>query len=400
MISFQHVGSIFSCGGALPSSQVPLQSIMCSSAGRASFPSAPVFDVHVNSTMLRSRYASWRRGSRRRRSSLVACCALRPAVRAQEFAAFTEENFEAFLLNAQSSICEEAAAADGSGKVFVFDKWQRGEDAANGYGITRVMEGGDLLEKAAVNVSIVRGHLSESRAKSMSGRGQAVEVGARYFAGALSLVFHPCNPFVPTFRSDIRYFKVDGGHGWFGGGADLTPCYLFEDDVREFHTFYKEVCDKYESGFYDKCKMACDAYFYIPARKEHRGTGGIFFDDLETFSDYEVNGLCKPQRDDVFSFVRELAEGFMPSYLPIAKRRHVMDYGERERQWQLLRRGRYLEFNLLYDRGVKFGLDGGRIESIMVSAPPLVAWKYNVVPEAGTDENKLLQVLQEPQTWT
>ncbi|KAH9539699.1 hypothetical protein CY35_15G070900 [Sphagnum magellanicum] len=343
MISFQHVGSIFSFGGALPSSQVPLQSVMCSSAVRASFPLTPVFDVHVNSTMLRFRYASWRRGSRRRRSSLVACCALRPAVRAQEFAAFTEENFEAFLLNAQSSICEEAAAADGSGKVFVFDKWQRGEDAANGYGITRVMEGGDLLEKAAVNVSIVRGHLSESRA------------------------------------------KVDGGHGWFGGGADLTPCYLFEDDVQEFHTFYKEVCDKYESGFYDKCKMACDAYFYIPARKEHRGTGGIFFDDLETFSDYvsnhtkEVGGLCKPQRDDVFSFVRELAEGFMPSYLPIAKRRHVLDYGERERQWQLLRRGRYLEFNLLYDRGVKFGLDGGRIESIMVSGASNLDLKYGLV---------------------
>jgi hypothetical protein len=208
MISFQHVRSTFSSGGALPSSQVPQQSVMCSSAVRANFPLAPVLDVHVNSTMLLSRYASWRRGSRRRRSSLVACCALRPAVRAQEFAAFTEENFEAFLLNAQSSICEEAAAADGSGKVFVFDKWQRGEDAANGYGITRVMEGGDLLEKAAVNVSIVRGHLSESRAKSMSGRGQAVEAGAHYFAGALSLVFHPCNPFVPTFRSDIRYFKV------------------------------------------------------------------------------------------------------------------------------------------------------------------------------------------------
>lgn len=132
MISFQHVGSIFSSGGALPSSQVPLQSVMCSSAVRASFPLAPVFDVHVNSTMPRSRYASWRSGSRRRRSSLVACCALRPAVRAQEFAAFTEENLEAFLLNAQFSICEEAAAADGSGKVFVFDKWQRGEDAANG----------------------------------------------------------------------------------------------------------------------------------------------------------------------------------------------------------------------------------------------------------------------------
>ncbi|KAG0603043.1 hypothetical protein M758_10G061500 [Ceratodon purpureus] len=315
-------------------------------------------------------------------------------------AAFTQEGFEAFLVNLQSSICDEAAAADGSGKVFGLDKWQRGEDASNGYGITRVLEGGDLLEKAAANVSIVRGHLSEARAKAMSARGRGVDAGASYFAGALSLVFHPCSPYVPTFRSDIRYFAVEGSPGWFGGGADLTPCYLFEEDARRFHTFYKSICDKYSSNLYEQSKAACDAYFYIPARKEHRGTGGIFFDDLESFQKSGDHIEKEPDTDAVFSFVKDVAEGFMPSYLPIANLRRTLAYGEAERQWQLLRRGRYLEFNLLYDRGVKFGLDGGRIESIMVSAPPLVAWKYDIVPEAGSREAELLKILQKPRSWT
>ncbi|KAL3689130.1 hypothetical protein R1sor_015439 [Riccia sorocarpa] len=343
---------------------------------------------------------------------------------------FTKERFEAFLLRMQESICTTAAEADGSGKAFCEDRWQRSEDPSSGYGITRVLEGGNLLEKAAANVSIVRGQLSEARAKAgvindsylfalfcstfsqsenvlggvctkqaMTGRGRAVESGTNYFAGALSLVFHTRHPFVPTFRSDIRYFEVEGGGGWFGGGADLTPSYLFEEDAKFFHGYYKAVCDRYDPVLYEQSKAACDAYFYIPARREHRGIGGIFFDDLENFQQQEDSGL-EACRSMVFSFVKDVAEGFMPSFLPIAERRRCMAYGEREREWQLLRRGRYLEFNLLYDRGVKFGLDGGRFESIMVSAPPLIAWRYNVVPELNSLEAELLEVLKTPRHWT
>ncbi|KAI5082927.1 hypothetical protein GOP47_0002670 [Adiantum capillus-veneris] len=316
---------------------------------------------------------------------------------------FSQLNFEKFLLSTQESICEQLAAEDGSGKQFCCDKWQRGEDSSLGYGITRVLECGSLMEKAAANVSIIHGHLSEGRAKAMSARGRNVEVGSEYFAGALSIVFHPCNPHVPTFRSDVRYFEV-GNFGWFGGGADLTPNYLDVDETHHFHGFLKELCDQFDPSLYHQAKVACDSYFYIPARKEHRGIGGIFFDDLEFFNKGIVDrpsekNAAESDRGQVFEFIRKLAEGFLPSYLPTVKRKRDVPYGDKERQWQLLRRGRYLEFNLLYDRGVKFGLDGGRIESIMVSAPPLIAWKYNVTPEAGTAEAEMMEVLKSPRMW-
>lgn len=322
---------------------------------------------------------------------------------------FSQSNFEKFLLKTQDSICQQLAIVDGSGKQFCFDEWQRGDDPSLGYGITRVLENGNLLEKAAANVSIIHGCLSEARAKAMSARGRNVEVGSEYFAGALSTVFHPCNPHVPTFRSDVRYFEV-GDFGWFGGGADLTPNYLDADDARYFHSFLRQLCDLFDPNFYQHSKAACDSYFYLPARKEHRGIGGIFFDDLEAFNardgtdhlpDVEVTReSIKANRAQVFEFVRKLAEGFLPSYLPIVDSKRGLSYGDRERQWQLLRRGRYLEFNLLYDRGVRFGLDGGRIESIMVSAPPLIAWKYNVIPEIGSPEAQMMEVLQCPKVWT
>eukprot|EP00246_Nothoceros_aenigmaticus_P009046 TRINITY_DN24331_c0_g1_i1.p1 TRINITY_DN24331_c0_g1~~TRINITY_DN24331_c0_g1_i1.p1 ORF type:complete len:243 (+),score=34.38 TRINITY_DN24331_c0_g1_i1:345-1073(+) len=237
----------------------------------------------------------------------------------------------------------------------------------------------------------------------MSARGRPTNAGSPYFAGAISLVFHPLNPYVPTFRSDVRYFQIEEQVGWFGGGADLTPCYLIEEDARNFHTFYKQICDKYDPRLYDRCKAACDSYFFLPARKEHRGIGGIFFDDLQMLERHiNPSGKACSQEDleQVYSFVQEVAIGFMPSFLPTAQKRNAIAHGERERTWQLLRRGRYLEFNLLYDRGVKFGLDGGRIESIMVSAPPLVAWKYNFQPEPASPEALLLEVLRVPRPWT
>lgn len=298
--------------------------------------------------------------------------------------------FETFLLDTQQKILADAERLDGSGQRFVTDRWERPGDNA-GYGITCVLEGGDLLEKAAANISIVRGTLSAARAQAMSSRGRSQidpAGGQPYSAAALSLVFHSAHPLVPTLRADVRLFQV-AGCNWFGGGCDLTPSYLFEEDAVEFHSYWKNVCDNYNPDIYAEHKAWCDRYFYIPARKEHRGIGGLFFDDLDAAElDYDVQG-----------YVKDVALGILPSWEAIAQRRRAMPYTEAQRNWQLLRRGRYLEFNLLYDRGVKFGLDGGRVESIMVSAPPLIAWKYNVVPEAGSEEEKLVQVLQKPRDW-
>ena len=274
--------------------------------------------------------------------------------------------FADYVIDLQARICAAAEEADGKGK-FIYDRWERGE--GKGFGITRVLEGGNLWEKAACSVSIVRGELSEDRAAAMSSRGRAAEAGQAYAAAACSLVFHSASPMVPTFRADVRHFQIEGQDGWYGGGADLTPYYLYDEDAEAFHAFYKEVCDKHDPTAYGRFKQWCDDYFFIPARQEHRGVGGIFFDDL---IELHAGG-------DPLPLVKEVGEGFMPSYLPIAEKRRDLPFSEAQRQWQLVRRGRYLEFNLLYDRGVRFGLDGqGRTESVMVSAPPLIAWKYDV----------------------
>eukprot|EP00240_Pyramimonas_obovata_P003735 CAMPEP_0118924580 /NCGR_PEP_ID=MMETSP1169-20130426/2652_1 /TAXON_ID=36882 /ORGANISM="Pyramimonas obovata, Strain CCMP722" /LENGTH=361 /DNA_ID=CAMNT_0006865707 /DNA_START=100 /DNA_END=1185 /DNA_ORIENTATION=+ len=316
---------------------------------------------------------------------------------------FANGDFDDFVQVMQDRICKEAALADGCGKEFIVDRWDRGEGGKNGFGITRVLQGGDLLEKAAANVSVVRGNLTPARAQAMSSRGRDVDPngGQAYSAAALSLVFHSAGPMVPTFRADVRYFQVEGGDGWYGGGADLTPYYLEDEDARDFHNFWKLQCDAFGGHLYPAYKKWCDDYFYIPMRKEHRGVGGIFFDDLmatkaaEAVTGEEPLVAC----DDPAGFTQSVAENLMASYLPIAERRRSASYTDEQRHWQLLRRGRYLEFNLLYDRGVKFGLDGGRVESIMVSAPPMIAWDYNVVPESGSREEYLINVLQAPREW-
>jgi coproporphyrinogen III oxidase len=197
---------------------------------------------------------------------------------------------------------------------------------------------------------------------------------------------------VPTFRADVRYFELENGQGWFGGGGDLTPYYLFDDDAKEFHQVYKNTCDKYSSSLYPTMKEWCDNYFYIPARQEHRGVGGIFFDDLSWIDGGDMSGA--------FDFTCDVCKTFMPSYLPIVKRRRSLSYTDEQRHFQLLRRGRYIEFNMLYDRGVKFGLvPGGRIEAVMVSCPPLVAWDYNYTPETGSEEERLMKILRAPIEW-
>eukprot|EP00210_Caulerpa_lentillifera_P006078 g5807.t1 len=296
--------------------------------------------------------------------------------------------FEQEILKLQESLTTASAKLDGSGLQFCHDKWHR--DSSTGFGITRVLENGSILEKAAVNVSIIRGTLTPNRAATMSDRGRNVNPkgGQKYSAAALSLVFHPIHPFIPTLRADIRRFSVENEE-WYGGGADLTPAYPFPEDFTEFHRYWKKLCDKYEAGLYAKLKQQCDAYFYLPARGEHRGIGGIFFDDLSPVS----------VPFEVADFVREIGTGFLPSWEPIVNRRRTEQYSNAERNWQLHRRSRYVEFNLLYDRGVKFGLDGGRVESIMVSAPPLVSWGYNRQPKTQSVESELQEILKSPVYW-
>jgi coproporphyrinogen III oxidase len=290
----------------------------------------------------------------------------------------TLDSFEDFLLDKQAELCAALERIDGSELKFCEDKWERGTKR-DGYGITRVLEGGNVFEKAAANVS----------------------GGQEYEACALSLVFHPRSPMVPTFRADVRRFRV-GGKAWYGGGADLTPYYLFDDDAKEFHGKYKATCDAYDASenrgeVYAACKKWCDEYFYIPARKEHRGVGGLFFDDLE--NDKSCDALGGARVRDAEGFTRAVADDWLDSYLPIVERRRNLKYGEAQERWHHQRRGRYIEFNLLYDRGVRFGLDGGRIEAIMVSAPPRVRWDYDVQPSAGSEEHRLVETLRSPRAW-
>lgn len=326
------------------------------------------------------------------KASSLGCPLTRRLVTASSSGNIVPDTFEHYILDLQNSIIAAAEALDGSGQRFIHDRWEREAGNPNiGYGITSVLECGSILEKAAVNISVINGVLSPERAKMMSSRGRhCVDPagGQPYAAAAMSLVFHSAHPFIPTLRADVRLFAVEGRQ-WYGGGCDLTPFYLNESDGREFHQYWKSVCDKYDHKLYPQFKEWCDRYFYIPARKEHRGLGGLFFDDLDAAT----------EKYDVEKFVRDVGDGIIPSWAPIVKRNRGLSYTPAQREWQLLRRGRYLEFNLLYDRGVKFGLDGGRIESIMVSAPPLIAWKYRVEPEKGSEEEKLIQVLTEPREW-
>jgi coproporphyrinogen III oxidase len=302
----------------------------------------------------------------------------------------------------QKEIIQELEKMDGSGETFTNDTWGifDGEDGLSG-GITRVLQGGNVIEKGACSFTrISRGILTEERAKTIKARQETsinMKGGDTYSAAALSIVLHSRNPMVPTFRSDVRIFEVETKKGkslaWFGGGADLTPYYLFEDDIRDFHCMYRDLCNKHLAeipGFsYESMKKECDAYFYLTARSEHRGTGGIFFDDMQA-------------TESSSNFVEAVVDTWLPSWLPIVERCGHEKYTDKQRQWQLLRRGRYLEFNLLYDRGVKFGLASAnpRVEGVMVSAPPLIAWEYKHVIEEGSDEAKLMEVLKHPRDWT
>ncbi|CAD0201988.1 unnamed protein product [Chrysodeixis includens] len=274
---------------------------------------------------------------------------------------------------------------------FKVDRWLRKD---GGGGITCVLQDGRVFEKAGVNISVVSGTLPPGAVQQMRSRGKNLQnAELPFFAAGVSAVIHPRNPMVPTIHFNYRYFEVqdkDGVQWWFGGGTDLTPYYLNEEDAEHFHLTLKAACDEHDDSYYEKYKKWCDDYFSIPHRGERRGLGGIFFDDLDS-----------PDQQSAFNFVTSCAEAVIPSYLPIVKKHKDDAYGYHERQWQLLRRGRYVEFNLMYDRGTKFGLHTpqARYESILMSLPLNAKWEYMHVPKEDSPEEKLLKVLRDPLDW-
>jgi coproporphyrinogen III oxidase len=276
-------------------------------------------------------------------------------------------------------------------KPFVRDAWERAE---GGGGLTCVVQDGEVFEKAGVATSVVFGTLPLAAAQSMRGmRDLAEGASLDFYATGVSLVLHPHNPMAPTVHANYRYFER-GPEGapeawWFGGGADLTPSYLFEEDAAHFHRVHREVCDAHDPAFYPRFKAWCDEYFRIAHRGESRGVGGIFFDDLHDRD---------PER--LFAFSSDCAAAFVPAYVPILERRWRLPFEPRHKTWQALRRGRYVEFNLVYDRGTVFGLrTGGRIESILMSLPLEARWEYGHEPEVGSEEARLLEVLRTPRDW-
>jgi coproporphyrinogen III oxidase len=283
-----------------------------------------------------------------------------------------------YFRSLQDRICGALEALDGAA-CFREDAWRR---EGGGGGRTRVLADGAVFEKAGVNFSDVFGQMSPEFAKQVPG------AGLDFTAAGISLVLHPRNPLVPTVHANFR-FLTKGEKQWFGGGADLTPYYPFREDVIHFHRTWRDVCAHHaELVDYPRLKKWCDDYFYLPHRGEPRGVGGIFFDYLE--GDLER----------VFAFVRDCGDAFLGAYLPSAERRKDLPYGERERAFQEFRRGRYVEFNLIYDRGTLFGLKtGGRTESILMSLPPVARWLYDFHPEPGSREAELYDVYLKPRDW-
>jgi len=286
-----------------------------------------------------------------------------------------------FFSELQTDICRALADIDGAAE-FTADAWQR---PGGGGGVARVLEGGALFEKAGVNWSSVDGELPAELADHMPGDGQV------FRASGVSLVLHPRSPMVPTTHANFRCL-TKGNALWFGGGADLTPYYLFREDAVHFHTVLAGSCDRHRPiGDYDRFKAWCDEYFFLPHRQETRGVGGVFFDYLGAKGEHPA--------EQMFDFVCDLGRSFVQAYVPIAQRRQVEPYGDLERAWQLHRRGRYVEFNLIYDRGTLFGLKtNGRVESILMSLPPLVRWDYDVMATPGSPEAELLAHLR-PINW-
>lgn len=306
--------------------------------------------------------------------------------------------FEKMIRDAQDDVCAALEVVDGVGK-FKEDVWSR---PGGGGGISRVLQNGAVFEKAGVNVSVVYGVMPPeayraAKGASVGNDGDVKPGPVPFFAAGISSVLHPKNPFAPTLHFNYRYFETDAPKDtagaprqwWFGGGTDLTPAYIFEEDVKHFHTVQKQACDKFDPTFYPRFKKWCDDYFVIKHRNERRGLGGIFFDDL---NDYDQEMLL--------GFSTECAKSVVPAYIPVIERRKDTPFTEQQKDWQQLRRGRYVEFNLVYDRGTTFGLKtGGRIESILVSLPLTARWEYNHQLKEGSEEWKLLDACINPKEW-
>lgn len=289
-----------------------------------------------------------------------------------------------YLLKLQDSICSQLEALDGHS--FIEDSWER---SAGGGGRTRVMQEGNLIEKGGVNFSHVFGDQLPPSATAAR-----PELAGRSFqAMGVSLVIHPRNPYVPTSHANVRFFIAEKAGEepvwWFGGGYDLTPFYPFKEDVIEWHQVAKNACEPFGANVYPEYKQWCDEYFHLKHRDEARGVGGLFFDDLNA-----------PNFEQCFAFMRSVGDSYMQAYAPLVERRKDTAYGEREREFQAFRRGRYVEFNLVWDRGTLFGLQsGGRTESILMSLPPHVRWGYDWKPEAGSVEEKLYTDFLKPKDW-
>ena len=290
----------------------------------------------------------------------------------------------AYLLALQDRICTALEQEDGSAR-FLEDRWERPQ---GGGGRSRVLADGAIFEKAGVGFSHVQGASLPPSATAS----RPELAGRPYHAMGVSLVIHPRNPYVPTTHMNVRFFLAGEGEQavwWFGGGFDLTPYYGFDEDCVHWHRTARAACDRHDPELYPRFKQWCDEYFYLKHRAEARGIGGVFFDD------YHTGGFERS-----FAFWRDIGDAFLPAYLPIVARRRSLPYGERERSHQIYRRGRYVEFNLVLDRGTHFGLQsGGRTESILMSLPPLVAWRYNWQPETGSPEALLLEHFLAPRDW-
>jgi coproporphyrinogen III oxidase len=284
----------------------------------------------------------------------------------------------------QDQICKGLSDADG-GTSFLEDLWERPE---GGGGRTRTFSEGKVFEKAGVAFSAVHGSIPEFLRKE----NPQLPSDGQFLATGVSLVIHPRNPFVPIIHMNVRYFEIEGYTFWFGGGIDLTPHYVFQEDARYFHQCLSQCCERFDPSYYPRFKQWADDYFYLPHRKETRGIGGIFFDHLGRAGDIP--------KENLFAFSLAVGNTFLPAYLPLVEKNKDLPFNEENRKWQELRRGRYVEFNLVYDRGTKFGLEtGGRTESILMSLPPLAQWRYNYQPQVGSAEAETLEQLVKGKNW-
>lgn len=300
----------------------------------------------------------------------------------------TKDHISTWFQGLQDRICQALEDADG-GARFTQDLWER---PGGGGGRSRIITNGAVIEKGGVGFSAVHGEATEGTRRQLGLTDRSAGPPPTFFATGVSIVLHPHNPMVPIIHMNVRYFEMSTGHNWFGGGIDLTPHYVVDEDARWFHSQLKTVCDQHNPDYYARFKPWADDYFYIPHRKETRGIGGIFFDNLRPESDQH--------KEELFAFVQEVGNAFAPIYTHFMQQNRDLPFGEREKSWQLLRRGRYVEFNLVWDRGTKFGLEtDGRTESILMSMPPQANWTYNFQPESGSEEERTLGLLRKGVDW-